>query len=73
MIENLPLEAMAATEATMETAAGIVCDGADMTLAALLTGGGVLKSTFRLGVHNGSWVTEPYNPCGSSPEKIILA
>ena len=65
---------MAATEATMETADGVVCGGADMVGAALLlvTGGGVLKSTFRLGVHNGSWVTEPYNPCGSRPKKIVF-
>jgi hypothetical protein len=61
---------MAATDATMETAAGVACDGADMIVGALLViGGGVLKSTFLLGVHNGSWVTEPYKPCGSRPKK----
>ncbi len=30
-------------------------------------GGGVVKPHFRLGVQSGSWVTDPYNPWGSSP------
>jgi hypothetical protein len=58
---NLPI---VATGATTDT---------EVPPVAVVTGGGVEKSTFRLGVHNGSWVTDPYNPCGSNPEtKKIL-
>jgi hypothetical protein len=34
-------------------------------------GGGVVKPHFRLGVQSGSWVTDPYNPCGSSPVESV--
>ena len=53
----------------IEVTGTIEADSGARVAVVLVTGGGVVKSHLRLGVHKGSWVTDPYNPCGSNPEK----